>query len=41
MISAITDALREYGVRDITMPATPYKVWSAIQAAKAGLQQQS
>src|SRR6266852_6506270 len=35
LISAIVDALREYGVRNITMPATPFKVWQAIQAAKA------
>jgi carbon-monoxide dehydrogenase large subunit len=33
VINAILDALRERGVEDITMPATPYKVWSAIQAA--------
>ena len=35
MVSAIVDALRDYGVRDITMPATPFKVWSAIQDAKS------
>ena len=35
MVSAIVDALRDYGVRNITMPATPYKVWSVIQEAKA------
>jgi len=34
VISAILDALRPLGVRDITMPATPYRVWSAIQKAK-------
>jgi aerobic carbon-monoxide dehydrogenase large subunit len=33
--SAILDALREVGVRDIAMPATPYAIWSAIQHAKA------
>ena len=31
-----TDALRDYGVRDITMPATPHTVWKAIQDAKMG-----
>jgi aerobic carbon-monoxide dehydrogenase large subunit len=36
MVSAIVDALRDYGVRNITMPATPYKVWSVIQEAKVG-----
>ena len=35
MVSAILDALAELGVRDITMPATPYTVWTAIQKAKA------
>jgi carbon-monoxide dehydrogenase large subunit len=35
IISAIVDALRDYGVRDIAMPATPLTVWKAIQDAKA------
>jgi aerobic carbon-monoxide dehydrogenase large subunit len=35
MVSAILDALGELGVRDITMPATPYAVWTAIRQAKA------
>jgi aerobic carbon-monoxide dehydrogenase large subunit len=35
VISAIVDALKGYGVRDITMPATPFTVWQAIEAAKA------
>jgi carbon-monoxide dehydrogenase large subunit len=35
IVSGIVDALRELGVRDITMPATPQTVWKAIQAAKA------
>ena len=34
VIGAIVDALREYGVRDITMPATPQTVWRAIQEAR-------
>jgi aerobic carbon-monoxide dehydrogenase large subunit len=34
IVSAIVDALRDYGVRDITMPATPYAIWQAIQRAK-------
>jgi aerobic carbon-monoxide dehydrogenase large subunit len=29
----VTDALSEYGIRHIDMPATPYRVWQAIQAA--------
>ncbi|MCL2429850.1 MAG: molybdopterin-dependent oxidoreductase, partial [Alphaproteobacteria bacterium] len=36
MISAVLDALRSEGVTDIEMPATPFKVWQALQAAKAG-----
>ena len=34
VVSAIVDALRDYGVRDIKMPATPYNIWRTIQAAK-------
>jgi carbon-monoxide dehydrogenase large subunit len=34
IVSAVVDALSAYGVRDITMPATPYVIWQAIQAAK-------
>jgi carbon-monoxide dehydrogenase large subunit len=35
VVSAILDALSEYGVRDIAMPATPYALWTAIEKAKA------
>ncbi|MFN3656948.1 MAG: xanthine dehydrogenase family protein molybdopterin-binding subunit [Pseudolabrys sp.] len=35
LINAIIDALdRAYGIRAIDMPATPLKVWAAIQAAR-------
>jgi len=34
VINAIVDALSEYGVTDISMPATPEKVWRAIQGAQ-------
>ena len=34
VINAVLDALLPLGVNDITMPATPSKVWQAIQAAK-------
>lgn len=34
VISAILDALAERGVRDITMPATPARIWQALQDAK-------
>ena len=35
VINAALDALGEKGVRDLTMPATPFRVWSAIQNASA------
>jgi carbon-monoxide dehydrogenase large subunit len=35
VISAILDALRDCGVREITMPATPFKVWTAISESRA------
>ena len=34
VINAVLDALAPLGVKDISMPATPEKVWRAIQAAK-------
>ncbi len=34
VINAIIDALSELGVRHIEMPATPERVWRAIQAAR-------
>ena len=36
VINAIVDALSELGVRHIEMPATPERVWRAIQGARAG-----
>jgi carbon-monoxide dehydrogenase large subunit len=35
VINAIVDALSELGVRHVEMPATPERVWQAIQAAAA------
>ena len=35
-VSAIADALRPLGVRDIPMPATPFAIWQAIQTATKG-----
>jgi aerobic carbon-monoxide dehydrogenase large subunit len=35
VINAIVNALRRFHIRDITMPATPFAVWQAIQRAKA------
>jgi aerobic carbon-monoxide dehydrogenase large subunit len=38
VINAIVDALAEFGVTHIEMPATPERVWRAIEAgAKAGI----
>jgi len=34
VINAVLDALRERGVTDISMPATPQKVWQALRAAE-------
>jgi carbon-monoxide dehydrogenase large subunit len=31
VVNAIVDALSPYGVRDIAMPASPWRVWKAIQ----------
>jgi carbon-monoxide dehydrogenase large subunit len=35
-MNAIMDALKDYGIEHIDMPATPYRVWRAIHAAKGG-----
>jgi aerobic carbon-monoxide dehydrogenase large subunit len=34
VMNAVVDALSEYGVRHIDMPATPHRVWQAIRAAQ-------
>jgi carbon-monoxide dehydrogenase large subunit len=33
IMNAVVDALSDYGIRHIDMPATPHRVWEAIQAA--------
>ncbi len=35
VINAVLDALSGLGVKDIAMPATPYRVWEAINAARS------
>ena len=35
VISGIVDALKEFGIRNLPMPATPLAVWQAIEQAKA------
>jgi carbon-monoxide dehydrogenase large subunit len=34
VMNAIADALGEFGIRHLDMPATPYRVWQAIDEAK-------
>jgi len=34
IMNAVVDALSEYGIKHIDMPATPHRVWQAIQDAK-------
>jgi len=36
LMNAVLDALRQAGVTHFDMPATPDRVWAALQAAKAG-----
>jgi len=35
LVCAILDALSPVGVEDITMPATPHRIWQAIQAVRS------
>ena len=35
VVSAIVDALAPYGVRDVKMPATPFRIWQLIRDAEA------
>ena len=34
VMNAVMDALKDYGVDHIDMPATPHRIWRAIQAAR-------
>ena len=36
VINAIVDALSDFGIKHIEMPATPQRVWRAIEAARRG-----
>jgi carbon-monoxide dehydrogenase large subunit len=36
VMNAVMDALKDHGVEHLDMPATPHRIWSAIQAAKGG-----
>jgi carbon-monoxide dehydrogenase large subunit len=35
VMNAVVDALSEYGIRHIDMPATPHRIWQAIQQARS------
>jgi carbon-monoxide dehydrogenase large subunit len=37
VMNAVVDALAEYGIRHIDMPATPYRIWQAIRQARSRL----
>jgi carbon-monoxide dehydrogenase large subunit len=39
VINAVVDALKEFGVSHIDMPATPEKVWRLIHAGKGAQNQ--
>jgi carbon-monoxide dehydrogenase large subunit len=36
IVSALADALKPYGILNLEMPATPYRIWQAIRNAKPG-----
>jgi len=36
IMNAVVNALSEYGIHHIDMPATPHRVWQAIQAGRPG-----
>jgi carbon-monoxide dehydrogenase large subunit len=37
VVNSVVDALRPLGIRDITMPCTPERVWRAIEAARGSV----
>ncbi|HET7303935.1 MAG TPA: xanthine dehydrogenase family protein molybdopterin-binding subunit [Segeticoccus sp.] len=36
IVNGVLDAVRQFGVRDITMPCTPHRVWKALQGGDTG-----
>ena len=34
-MNAVIDALADYGIRHVDMPLTPFRIWQALQSAKA------
>src|ERR1700681_2481055 len=37
VINALVDALKEFGIDHIDMPATPLRIWTAIENARHGV----
>jgi carbon-monoxide dehydrogenase large subunit len=37
VMNAVVDALKDYGVRHLEMPATATKIWSIVQAGKPAM----
>ncbi len=35
VVNAVVDALRPFGIKDVTMPCSPERVWRAIERARA------
>ena len=35
VMNAVVDALSEFGITHIDMPATPYRIWQAIQSSRS------
>ena len=35
MMNAVIDALSDHGIRHVDMPLTPFRIWQALQAARA------
>jgi carbon-monoxide dehydrogenase large subunit len=35
VVNAVVDALRPFGIRDITMPCSPERVWRTLEEARA------
>ena len=36
VINALIDALKEFNIRDIQMPATPHLIWQIIKSHPSG-----
>ncbi len=36
VVNAVVDAVRHFGINDIAMPCSPFRVWTALQQASSG-----